>query len=291
MSEDFSKNLTTSKMLVVYVCLVILWSSISIYNHGFSLLRALRLIHFFAILPFKLWVMTKLIGLHFLLSRLLFYKIFEPNGVFDPTTRLVLRHWWVLLLIYFLTGSKPLVGLLSFGLFFILNGIALRRSLLKPEVETNRPPAPLPKTLLFSILSVFILGTGLTAYFTKAYALAIRFVLFLLVLALVIVLERNSSKHGPHSKSTKSSASHAKWSMFPFRFQKKMWYDWIWTILTVFFLMLGIIPIAYLCAWIFSIHLMPDVSVFKLNLTKRWIYFVMTYHNKSFSNAQSQYIL
>lgn len=263
MSEYISKNMSTDKFIALYAILALLWSLVSLWRHaskdGFQpfpfLLRALRLVNFFAIGPLKVWIIFHLVLLHLSLCRRLFGEIFEPVGTLDYTTRMVLKHWWVLLLIYFITGSKPLVGVLSFGVFFILQGIQLRRSLIKEEAPTQR--APLPETLLFSILFVLLLGTGGMAYYTKAYVLSIRVATFLAVIALAILAARNPSSKPSSNPPSNPRRAGPPPHMFPYRFRKKIWYDWVLTILVVLFLMLFIIPIGYLSAFIYTTHLIP----------------------------------
>lgn len=265
MSEYISKNMTADKCIALYAMLAILWSSVSLWRHtskdGFQpltfLLRALRLINFFVVGPLKAWILFHVGLFHLSLCQRLFGEIFEQVGSLDYTTRMVLKHWWVLLLIYFITGSKPLVGFLSFGVFMILQGIQLRRSLIKNEdAPTKR--VPLPETLLFSILFILFVGTIGMAYYTKAYAASIRVATFLGVVALAILAVRE-----PAPKTSKSNLQPPTRRagppphMFPYRFRKKMWYDWILTVLVVLFLILFIIPIGYLSAFIYTTNLMP----------------------------------
>jgi hypothetical protein len=251
MSEDISKQLTTSKMIAFYSMIALLWFSWSIYKHGFTLTRATRLILFFALLPFKLWLIGILMFIHFNLTQQLFGEIFERAGTLDNTTRIVLNHWWVLLLMYFLTGNKSLVLFLSFGIFFILQGIQLRRSLLKPDNHTNTRGEPFPATLVFSILVILFIGTILMSFFTKEYSLGIRIAAFIGLVAMIL-----QSFRQPETKKGKGSSNLQKpkpknISIFPYRLRKKMWYDWLLTIIVVLVLMLSIIPISYMCAFIY----------------------------------------
>lgn len=262
--------MTADKFIALYAMLAILWSSVSLWRHtskdGFQpltfLLRALRLINFFVVGPLKAWILFHLGLFHLSLCQRLFGEIFEQVGSLDYTTRMVLKHWWVLLLIYFITGSKPLVGFLSFGVFMILQGIQLRRSLIKNEdAPTKR--VPLPETLLFSILFILFVGTIGMAYYTKAYAASIRVATFLGVIALAILAVRepapkiSKTKPPPSNPQPPTRRAGPPPHMFPYRFRKKMWYDWILTVLVVLFLMLFIIPIGYLSAFIYTTHLMP----------------------------------
>ncbi len=256
-------------LLIYFVCTCIL-IIYSLFTKGFSLFRFFRLSIFFILYPIKFFIILILAFLHFELSTLVFKEIFQPKGTLDPVTKSVLNKWWVLLLIYFITGNKMMVGFVVMILSFVMGGYSLRKKLTKDNEKQIEAIKDINFGLFFTIIIItmfiiFMVQIMINRNAEEYNVMLNRGVMFIqtfLFTGLFILFVIDLNQKNENKKKTKQSIDlqtniNIKTTyMFPFELRKRKWYEWVVSVFVVLLAMLAIIPIGYVCAFIYMFN--PD---------------------------------
>jgi len=244
----------------VLVCILMIYGT---YRSTNRIRDFIRLFVAFIFYPFKVFVMLSLFILFWSLVKTIFYQIFKSTGELDQVAKSVLSWtWMVVILVYFMTGNKMVIGLLLLMICFSMSGYGLRKQfveddlfgygLVNPFADDPYPRSPLVYVLLviciFSSIAVF-------AFLKNEIARKVSgFLLMIFVIAFAILFMTDIKKET--KKGTKSLIENRvkKTYMVPFELRQRKWYEWVWVAFLILLTMLIVIPIAYLCAYIYMFN-------------------------------------